>query len=382
MTSSGPPGTTRAPREFAAPWGARGYLTPLDGPFDPPVHWIEFSPGEVTAAPEAAAGPAAAPPGPPIVFVHGLGGSHLNWCLIGPQLAAGRRAFALDLHGFGLTPGTRGNSTVQDNARLLDRFVREVTGTPVILVGNSMGGLISLLQTTAAPDTVAGLVLIDPALPLPRQALDRQVAGSFLMYSIPGLGELYLKVAQSRQTPQLAVRRLTELCFADPARADPVMQTASIALAAERQAVRHRDESLLAAARSLMRVVGHSRRYFARMAAVGVPVLLIGGTADRLVPVAAVRRAAARNPGWESVILPGVGHTPQLEVPGQVTGILTDWLDRHFTLTARRGATGCSNLPDWMPPSSPSRRPPPPATSAGCACWIPAGQPSRSPWPG
>jgi hypothetical protein len=31
--------------------------------------------------------------------------------------------------------------------RLLDRFVREVTGTPVILVGNSMGGLISVLQT-------------------------------------------------------------------------------------------------------------------------------------------------------------------------------------------------------------------------------------------
>ena len=35
------------------------------------------------------------------------------------------------------------------------------------------------------------------------------------------------------------------------------------------------------------------------------------------------------------IILPGVGHTPQLEVPGQVTGMLTDWLDRHFTLTAR-----------------------------------------------
>jgi pimeloyl-ACP methyl ester carboxylesterase len=321
MISSGPPGTTRAPQEFAAPWGARGYLTPLDGP----VHWIEFSPADAMAAPQGA----------PIVFVHGLGGSHLNWCLIGPQLAAGRRAVALDLHGFGLTPGTRGNSTVQANARLLDRFVREVTGTPVILVGNSMGGLISLLHTAAAPDTVAGLVLIDPALPMPRQPPDRQVASSFLMYSIPGLGELYLKAARSRQTPQLAVQRLTELCFANPARADPVLQTASIALAAERQAVRHRDESLLAAARSLMRVVGHSRRYYATMAAISVPVLLIGGTADRLVPVAAVRRAAARHPDWESVILPGVGHTPQLEVPGQVTGMLTDWLDRHFTLTAR-----------------------------------------------
>ncbi|MGD0064142.1 MAG: alpha/beta fold hydrolase [Streptosporangiaceae bacterium] len=321
MTSPTPPGTTRAPWDFAAPWGARGYLTPLDGP----VHWIEFSPPGTTAASQ----------GPPIVFVHGLGGSHLNWCLIGPQLASGRRAVALDLHGFGLTPGTRGNSTVQANARLLDRFVREITGTPVILVGNSMGGLISLLHTAAAPDTVAGLVLVDPALPLPRQAPDWQVAGNFLAYSIPGLGELYLKIAQSRQTPQVAVQRLTELCFANPARADQAMQAASIALAAERLSVPHRDASLLAAARSLMRVVGHSRRYFATMAAAEVPVLLIGGSADRLVPADAVRQAAARNRSWESVILPGVGHTPQLEVPGQAAGLLTDWLDRHFTLTAR-----------------------------------------------
>ena len=51
------------------------------------------------------------------------------------------------------------------------------------------------------------------------------------------------------------------------------------------------------------------------MASVRVPVLLIGGEADRLVPVASMRQAAARNPRWETVILPGVGHTPQLEVP-------------------------------------------------------------------
>jgi pimeloyl-ACP methyl ester carboxylesterase len=193
-----------------------------------------------------------------------------------------------------------------------------------------MGGLISLLQTAAAPDTVAGLVLIDPALPLPRQKPDRQVASQFLMYALPGLGELYLKMVQSRQTPQLAVQRVIDLCFADPSRADPAMVTAAIALAVERQTAPHRDESLLTAARSLMRVVGRPRRYFATMAALRVPVLLIGGTADRLVPVAAVRQAAARNSSWESAILPGVGHTPQLEVPGQVLGVLTDWLDRHF----------------------------------------------------
>ena len=319
--------TRPAPWAFAAPWGARGHITDLDGP----VHWIEFGedPGQGSAADRGR-------DEPPIVFVHGLGGSHLNWCLIGSQLAANRRVVALDLHGFGLTPGGRYTSTVQRNTRLLDRFVREVTGTPVILAGNSMGGLISILQTAAAPETVQGLVLIDPALPLPRRATDRQVGSQFLLYALPGLGELYVRTVMARTPPQLAVQRVVELCFADPSRADPAMLTASIALATERYSHRTRatDQAFLAASRSLMRVVGLRRRYWEMMASVRVPVLLIGGEADRLVPVAAMRQAADRKPRWETVILPGVGHTPQLEVPDVVTDTLRDWLGKHFAPTA------------------------------------------------
>ena len=316
-----PPVLTKpAPWAFAAPWGARGYVSELDGP----VHWIEFGP--------QATGGDAGRGGPPVVFVHGLGGSHLNWCLIGPELAAGRRAVALDLHGFGLTPGTRATSTVQRNARLLDRFIREITGTPVILAGNSMGGLISILQAAAAPDTVAGLVLIDPALPQPPRAPDWQVAGQFLTFALPGLGELYVRRVMGRRTPQDAVQRVIELCFADPSRADPAMLAASAALAAERP---RQGDAFLAASRSLMRVVGQRRRYWEMMASVRVPVLLIGGEADRLVPAGAVRQAAARHPGWETVIMPGAGHTPQLEVPDNVIGTLRDWLDRQFAAAAR-----------------------------------------------
>jgi pimeloyl-ACP methyl ester carboxylesterase len=314
MTTAAP--TRPAPWAFAAPWGARGYVTDLGAP----VHWIEFD------------GPPWPRAEPPIVFVHGLGGSHLNWCLIGPRLAEGRRAVALDLHGSGLTPGTRATSNVHHNAMLLDRFVREVTGTPVILAGNSMGGLISIMQASAGPDTVAGLVLIDPALPLPPRLPDRVVGSQFLMYALPGLGELYVRSVMSRRPPQLAVQRVIELCFADPSRIDPALLTASIALAAERhgQGPEARDEAFLAASRSLMRVVGQRWRYWEMMASVRVPVLLIGGEADRLVPAASMRRAAARNPRWETVILPGVGHTPQLEVPGTVASRMRDWLGRHF----------------------------------------------------
>jgi pimeloyl-ACP methyl ester carboxylesterase len=325
MIGSAPAGPSPAPDQLAARWGARGYLTALDGS----VHWIEFGSG-----PDRSPGPGAGQYGPPAVLVHGLGGSHLNWVLVGPQLAAGRRAVALDLHGFGLTPGTRHTATVRANARLLDRFIREVMGTPVILVGNSMGGLISVLQAAAAPDTVAGLVLIDPALPLPRRAPDPLVAGQFLLYSLPGLGEVFVRTMMSRRTPEVIVRQQIELCFADPSRADPALVAASVDLARERQddhaSARARAQSLLAAMRSLMRVIGVPSRYWEMMAGISVPVLLIGGESDRLMPIAAMRQAAERNPRWETAFLAGVGHTPQLEVPDSVIGTVSDWLGRHF----------------------------------------------------
>jgi pimeloyl-ACP methyl ester carboxylesterase len=313
--------TTRpAPWAYAAPWGARGYITDLDGP----VHWVEFNDPERGRDHDQ----------PPIVFVHGLGGSHLNWCLLGPPLAAGRRAVALDLHGFGLTPGLRVNSTVQANACLLDRFITEVIGTPVILVGNSMGGLISILETAANPQVINGVVLIDPALPLPPQKPDRQVSGQFLLYALPGLGPLAVARLMSRISPEEAVRQLVGLCFADPSRADPELLKAEVALLARRHPTTParasaRARIFLAAARSLFRVLARRQRYNEMMAGIDVPVLLIGGEDDRLVPVAAMRQAAARNPRWESVILAGVGHTPQLEVPDAVTAAMQDWLNRH-----------------------------------------------------
>jgi pimeloyl-ACP methyl ester carboxylesterase len=312
--------TRPAPWHYAAPWGARSYVTDLDGP----VHWIEFHTGE---------------PGngrkPPIVFVHGLGGSHLNWCLIGPQLAADRRAVALDLHGFGLTPGLRVNSTVQANARLLDRFIREVVGEPVILVGNSMGGLISILESSDNPDVIKGAVLLDPALPLPAQKPDWQVSGQFLLYALPGLGEFAVARLMASTTPEAGVDQLVRLCFADPSRVDPEMIRAEVALDTKRHPATSaqagaRARVFLAAARSLLRVLARRGKYQHMMASIDAPVLLIGGEDDRLVAIAAMRQAAARNPGWESVFLPGVGHTPMLEVPDATIATISDWLDRHF----------------------------------------------------
>jgi pimeloyl-ACP methyl ester carboxylesterase len=308
--------TTPAPWAFAQEWGGRGWVTDLAGP----VHWVEF--GERTDT-------------TPIVFVHGLGGSHLNWALIGPALTHDRRAFALDLRGFGLTPGFPRDTTVQGNVRLLDTFLREVVGAPAILVGNSMGGLISAMHVATRPDTVAGLVLLDPALPPPVRRPDPAVAGMFLTYLVPGFGEFAMRMMQARSSPEQAVRRIINLCFADPSRLDPRMLAASIDLAKARGVLRGKEESFLRATRSLMWQLARPQANRAMLRRINVPVLLISGEADRLVPVAAARAAAAANPAWDTVFLPGVGHTPQLETPDLVVDAVTDWLARTMIRTGQ-----------------------------------------------
>ncbi|MPZ54537.1 MAG: alpha/beta fold hydrolase, partial [Acidimicrobiia bacterium] len=99
-----------------------------------------------------------------VVCVHGLGGSHANWMSVADGFGEFGRVTAPDLPGFGLTPPEGRSCTVTANRKVLDTYLRTLE-TPVILVGNSMGGTIALLQTALAPETVRGLVLLAPALP-------------------------------------------------------------------------------------------------------------------------------------------------------------------------------------------------------------------------
>ncbi len=222
---------------------------------------------------------------------------------------------------------------------MLDRFVREVAGAPAILVGNSMGGMASIMDAVANPDAVAGLVLIDPALPLVRGVRpDRLVATMFLLYAVPGIGERYLARRRAAVAPGELVRQVLDVCCVDPARVPQELVAASVALAEERAAVAGLDAAFLSAARSLLRVSARRGRYWAAMRAVGSPVLLMHGEKDRLVSVQSAHEAAVRNPDWRFEVLSDVGHVPQLEVPDAVAGLILDWLGTEGASAARRAA--------------------------------------------
>jgi pimeloyl-ACP methyl ester carboxylesterase len=266
--------------------------------------------------------------GPIFVLVHGLGGSHLNWAAVAPRLAERGRVLVPDLAGHGRTPAAGRSATVMASMRLLDRFVGAFTTGPVILVGNSMGGLICLLQTAAHPERVAGLVLVDPSLPLSRGArVDVEIARSFAAYAVPGVGERYLRARRARLGAAGMVADTLRFCCVDPGRVPEEAVAAAVALQRERATVPGTEAAFLEAARSLL-ALHASRRSVALVRDLpAVPTLLVQGARDRLVPVASARWAARQRPDWSLEVLDDVGHVPQLEAPGEFLERVERWLD-------------------------------------------------------
>ena len=62
------------------------------------------------------------------------------------------------------------------------------------------------------------------------------------------------------------------------------------------------------------------------MGRISAPVLLLHGSRDRLVPIAAARTVARRNPTWRFEVAEDVGHVPQLEVPRWTIDRISEWL--------------------------------------------------------
>jgi pimeloyl-ACP methyl ester carboxylesterase len=277
---------------------------------DGPVHYVDFG------------GP---DDGPALVCVHGLGGSHLNWAAIAPALTDTCRVIALDLAGFGHTRGAGRPTSVRANRHLLHRFVTEVVGAPAILVGNSMGGLIASLEAAAAPDTVAGVILIDPALP-PAGRPDPLTAAMFAAFVLPVVGATVMSRRAHSSSPEQAAMATLRFCCVDPSRVPVEVLQAHVALAGARRGYPELGAEFLVAARSLMWELSHRRRHAALLHGIRVPVLLLHGERDRLVPVAAARAAARANPHWRFEVAEDIGHVPQLEAADWTVGRIRDWL--------------------------------------------------------
>jgi len=272
--------------------------------------------------------------GPSFVCVHGLGGSLLNWALVAPHLARHGPVVALDLAGFGLTPlGERG-AGVGSNWKLLDGFLLALDLPPVVLIGNSMGGMVSLIQAAHMPQSVQSLVLVDAAFPRTSTVqgqFDPWVASLFALYSTARVGEWFAQMRSRRLGPEGLVRETLRVAAADPASVDPRLVQAMIEQTRRRQEFDYATPAFLAAARSIFRAQVAPGRYRALVRSVACPALVLHGARDRLVPVATAREATAQHPNWQLVIFDDLGHIPQMEAPDRWLGEVEEWLAKRET---------------------------------------------------
>jgi len=253
--------------------------------------------------------------GPPVVFVHGLGGSAGNWSMVAPAISDRAHAVALDLPGHGRSGPARCHD-IATHVGAVARLIDHLDLGPATVVGNSMGGLVAELLADAWPESVRALVLVSPAAPpVELTPADRAVAVRLLVESLPGIGRGLLAWATSRMTAEQQVRETLDVVMAHPERLPEEGYRRAVTLARLRRTMPWSNRAFAESAISIRRTLMHRSVYEAMLARISVPVSLIFGSADRVVPPSALRRLATSHPDWRAIELPDVGHTAMLERP-------------------------------------------------------------------
>jgi pimeloyl-ACP methyl ester carboxylesterase len=309
--SPSPAATSPRRTPLAWPPGATAQVADLGGP----VRWLDLG----------------GPPGAPVVVcVHGLGGTALTFGPLAPLLTGTSRVLALDLFGHGGSgvPTAPRPDAVTADRRLIDRFLREVVGEPVVLVGHSMGGVLTALHAAAAPETVHRLVLLAPPVPGSTGRLDLGIAAKLAFLRLPGVaGAVARKTAGL--TPEQLVEQQVRQATPHPDRLPADGVAAVVAETRERAA---RPDAAAGAAEQwaallgTMALLARPRAWRATLAAVGVPTLWLQGGDDPLARPGPARALAATRPEWRFEERGGVGHLLALEDPAWTADRITAFL--------------------------------------------------------
>lgn len=230
----------------------------------------------------------AAGQGPVLVLLHGANDQAGAWARVARPLATGRRVLIPDLPGHGGSAPFDGPLDVGDLVAGLEALLEaEARGQPVTLAGNSLGGFLALVEARRRPERVAHVVLVNGA-------------------ALTGGGSVEL-LPRTREEAREAMEKLT--APGAPRVPDFVLD----------DLVRRAPGSPLA---RLMRSPVSEWLIDDQLHELRVPVSLIWGQADQLLPPAYAERVRAGLPVARLTLLPDCGHMPQRECPGRLLAAL------------------------------------------------------------
>lgn len=254
--------------------------------------------------------------GHPVVLLHGQPGSGASWDPVTDLLAPEFRVLAPDRIGYGASTGeARG---LAGNADLIADFIVARGAAPATVVAHSWSGGAAVLLAAHHPATVKSLVLVGAACtPDSLSALDRWLTH-------PGLGDV-LTVAGLVGIGEV-LPRLRRFTGHLPARFRQQVATAlpdQRVLGGEHGAIGRNRRTFMAEQRALteeLPTVG------AALGGLSLPVAVVTGQWDLVVPPRAAETLARSIPGAELTILPRAGHFVARDDPVALAEVIR-WAD-------------------------------------------------------
>jgi pimeloyl-ACP methyl ester carboxylesterase len=265
--------------------------------------------------------------GPPVLLLHGLGGTKVSFFDTAAALSRRYRVHAIDLPGFGSSSKP---TLAPYDAPFFARVVSQVMDALGIerahLVGNSMGGRVALEIALRRPERVGALALLCPAVAFLRRGLHPLVR-----VLRPELGLLPHRFRRATVASQFW-GLFADRDLVDPSVADVVVDEFQRIYGTPGARL-----AFLASARNLYldEPLGEGG-FYPRLAELSRPALFVWGSEDKLIPARFSDHIARWLPGAEQIVLEGCGHVPQVERPDQTTGLI----ERFFGHTDALGASG------------------------------------------
>ncbi|MBD2020555.1 alpha/beta fold hydrolase [Leptolyngbya sp. FACHB-36] len=286
----------------------------------------------------------------PLILLHGFGASIGHWRHNLTELAQNHTVYALDLLGFGASEKAVAPYGTPFWAEQVYEFWRTFIGQPVVLVGNSIGSVVCLTVAARYPEMVKGLVLIN-------------LPDSSVLESPVWVQRTIAAVAVGAQP----VIGLAKRVFTSPLVFNPlfrVIRSAPFVRLWAKQAYSNSEaltEELLeilsgpafdrgasAALRAMVAAKakpGADYRAKTILPQLQVPMLLLWGQEDRMVPPKLARLFVRCNPNLTLVEIEKAGHCPHDECPEQVNRIVLDWLAELETARETQLLQGSGNVP-------------------------------------
>lgn len=261
-----------------------------------------------------------------MVLLHGLGASLEWWEQVAEDLSAHYTVVVPDLPGHGLSEEPAHGYTLPAARSVIGGLLDSLGIHRAVMAGNSMGGLAALSFSLHRPERVHSLVLVANA------GFGRPLGPPLRLATLPGVGETALRFARYEATARIGFGSI----FHDSRRLSPAWLSRVVTLC--RRATYRK--AFLACLRHGVDTGGLKRHILADIAGnagrLTMPVLILWGREDKVIPVAHAQWGRRLIPHAELVVLAGCGHAPQLELPHETASEIRSFITHgHASRSAR-----------------------------------------------